>query len=97
MLLGKLPGGSFAPMSSSPKTPPSAYTPVDSRPLDTLLTTVKTLAEKYSTTVPRTATPVESAEEMQEITVTGKKIPWYAWALAGGVGFIVLNKLLGGR
>ena len=81
---------------SSPKMAPAAYSPVDSRPLTQPLFTVAEVASKFSSTVPASnvAPPVY---EVEEIEVSAKRVPWWAWALAGGVGFIVLNKLLGGR
>lgn len=70
------------------------YKPVETTPLDVL----KVLAQKYATTVASNAKPVESApaEDIQEITVTGRPTPWYLWALAGGIAFAALSKL-GGR
>lgn len=72
------------------------YKPVETTPLDVL----KVLADKYRTTVASAATPVESksdpADDLQEIVVTGRPVPWYVWALAGGIAFAALSKL-GGR
>jgi hypothetical protein len=39
----------------------------------------------------------EPAEDIPEITVTGQRIPWYAWVAAGVAGFAVLDSLLGRR
>jgi hypothetical protein len=39
-----------------------------------------------------TSTPVE--EEIPEIVVSAKRIPWYAWVGIGAVGFLVLDGLI---
>ncbi len=84
MLLGKVPGGGFSPLvSSAPKTPPK----VDDD-----------LSEVVVTAKRREVTPAPSApsgdEALPEITVTGTRIPWYAWAFAGVVAYVAADKLL---
>lgn len=85
MLLGKVPGGGLAPLTrvtSSPKSPPSVNDP-------------DTLDEVIVTAKPRNIAP--PAEDMPEIVVEGRRIPWYAWALIGVAGYVAADKLLGGR
>lgn len=86
MLLGKVPGGGFAPISSAPKTPPFvAFPPLnDPTNLDEVVVSAR-------------AVPVAPVEDMPEIVVQARRIPWYVWAIAGGVGYIALARLLGGR
>jgi hypothetical protein len=88
MLLGKLSGGAYSPLSgSAPKSAPWALNipgvtaPFVPPPADYV-------------TLPKTSEPVE---EIAEIVVAAKKIPWYAWAFAGVVAYAATDKLLGGR
>lgn len=85
MLLGKVPGGGFSPfISSSPKTPPFVAATSVNNPDD--------LSE-----VVVTAKAVPITEDIPEIVVEGRRIPWYVWAIAGGVAYIAAARLLGGR
>lgn len=39
-------------------------------------------------------TPPETVEEeIPEIVVTAKRIPWYAWVAVGAVGFLIVDGL----
>lgn len=88
MLLGKVPGGGLRPiMTSSPKTPPAINDPNN---LDEVVVTAKKLAVPAPVNLP-------AEEDIPEIVVTGTRIPWYAWALAGVAGFAILDSLLGRR
>lgn len=63
---------------SAPKTPPSSNSAADN--LDEVAVRVKRI-------------PEASSEDIPEIVVSAKRIPWYAWALAGVVGFAVVDAL----
>lgn len=87
MLLGKVPGGGTRPLvTSSPKTPPAINDPNN---LDEVIVTAKKIAVPAPVNLP--------AEDIPEIVVTGTRIPWYAWVIAGVAGFAVLDSLLGRR
>jgi len=85
MLLGKVPGGGFSPLvSSAPKTPPK---------VDDDLSEVVVTAKRITT-----APSAPSGDEaLPEITVTGTRIPWYAWAFAGVVAYVAADKMLARR
>lgn len=85
MLLGATEGEKSRPLvTSAPKTPPIFNIPGITSPAPVARTEYVTLPS---------AAPV--SEDIPEIVVTGKRIPWYAWALAGVVGFAVVDSLLG--
>jgi hypothetical protein len=87
MLLGKVPGGGTRPLISSPKMPPKLNDPTN---LDEVVVTAKKIAVPAPVNLP-------AEEDIPEIVVTGTRIPWYAWVVAGVAGFAVLDSLLGRR
>lgn len=51
-------------------------------------------------TLPKSPPPASSAsadEDLPEIVVSAKRVPWFAWVAAGVAGFAVLDSLLGRR
>lgn len=81
MLLGKLSLvglGIGARVMSSPKMPPAQNFKADAPPVVGVPTPVQAYA------------PVE---EIPEIVVSAKRIPWYAWVAVGVAGFATLNAL----
>lgn len=40
-----------------------------------------------------TAKRIEPAEDIPEIVVSARRIPWYAWAILGGVAFVVVDSI----
>jgi hypothetical protein len=99
MLLGisKIGASSQLLSGSSPKTSP--YTPVTPyQPFPIPGVNAPAPRTEY-VTLPK-APPVSTAsadEDIPEIVVTGKRIPWFAWVAAGVAGFAVLDSLLGRR
>jgi hypothetical protein len=53
------------------------------------------VSARYMAVPPETYKPSEY-EDMQEITVSGTRIPWWVWGIAGVVGAVAVNHLVKG-
>jgi hypothetical protein len=94
MLLGQSSGSPSQLLSgSSPKMAPTATSAFS---IPGIFSPAPLPVRSEYVTLPKNPAS-EPAEDIPEITVTGQRIPWYAWVAAGVAGFAVLDSLLGRR